>query len=241
MPLYARLGRVARIVRYDQRGSGLSRRYATPLSVEANCEDMLAVAEAAGLGRFFLFGLSQGVPCAIAFAARYPKRVAGIIGRGGYALGDLAGGKPLNRRSFEAAVSLVTIGWDSYDPTYKRYFTSRVMPDAPAQIANEYDDLQRLAMSKENLLDFLGFDARIDVTADAPKFRCPVLLLHSEDDRMVPIEDGRHLASLLPGCEFVTLPGVNHQSVPGTPAFDGALAHIESFLEAHSAAIRRDR
>ena len=237
VPFYERLGQIARIVRYDQRGSGLSRRFTAPLDMRANREDMLTVAEAAGIDRFFLLGLSQGVPYAVDFAARYPEKVVGIIGRGGFALGDLAGGQNTNRQTFEAAMSLATIGWESYDPTYKRHFTSRVMPDAPPAIASEFDDLQRLAIPKDNLLDYLRFDANIDVTTDAPKVRCPVLLLHAEGDRMVPIEDGRQLASLLPDCEFVTLPGIDHTSVPGSPAFELTLDHIERFLGRHAAAV----
>ncbi|RWM95795.1 MAG: hypothetical protein EOR84_14595 [Mesorhizobium sp.] len=70
VPFHERLGRRARLVRYDQRGGGLSTRHVPPLTIEAMCEDMLAVADAAKIERFFLFGYSQGVAYAVAGCCR---------------------------------------------------------------------------------------------------------------------------------------------------------------------------
>lgn len=70
------------LVRFDQRGTGLSGACTLPLTVDAMVEDMRAVADAAGLKQFLIYGPSQGVAFAIAFAHRYPDRVLGIIGRG---------------------------------------------------------------------------------------------------------------------------------------------------------------
>jgi DNA-binding winged helix-turn-helix (wHTH) protein len=84
-PFYGRLGARARIVHFDQRGSSRSSRTVADWSVNAMVDDMVAVADAARLDRFFLFGPSQGGAFAIAFAARYPDRVLGIIARGGQA------------------------------------------------------------------------------------------------------------------------------------------------------------
>jgi len=233
-PFYDRLGKKARIVRYDQRGNGMSSWFVPPLTLDAMCEDILAVADAAEVQRFFLLGLSQGVPFAIEFAARYPERVIGIIGRGGYALGDLAGGNELNRQSYEASVKLIEVGWDSTDPTYRRYFTSRLAPDASPEMARGLDELQRLSVPKENLLNFFEFDAHLDVTHAAAQVNCPVLLVHSIGDRMVPFADGEHLASKLSNCKFVPLNGDNHALVPGTDGFDQGMLAMEGFVDQHS-------
>ena len=230
-PFFDELGRQARIVRYDQRGNGMSSWFIPPLSMEAMCADILAVADAAELPTFYLLGVSQGVAFAVAFAAQYPDRVRGIIGRGGYALGDLAGGNERNRQNYEAGVKLVEIGWDSDDPTFRRHFTSRIAPDATPEMAREFDELQRISVPKENLHDFMEFDALLNVTQAARQVKCPVLLMHSRGDLMVPFSDGQHLASLLPNCSFIPLSGDNHALIPGTPAFKQCMQAIEVFLQ----------
>lgn len=229
-PFYDRLGRMARVVRYDQRGGGLSSWYIPPLTIEAMKNDMLAVADAAGLDQFYILGISQGVAFSIAFAFEYPDRVLGIIGRGGYALGDLAGGSEKNRKTYESAIKLAQLGWESDDPTFRRNFTSRIAPDANPEMAKEFDELQRISIPVENLIDFIEFDARLDITKEARGIKCPVLLIHSEKDRMVPVEDGRYLSMLLSNCQFETIPGENHTMVPDTPGFFQGMKLIEDFL-----------
>lgn len=229
-PFYDRLGSIARVVRYDQRGNGLSSWDIPPFTLDNMSEDILAVADAAQLEKFHLFGMSQGVPYAIDFAARYPGRVLSIIGRGGFALGDLAGGNQLNQQNYEVSVNLMELGWESSDLTYRRHFTSRLAPDALPEMARELDELQRIAVPKENLRNFFEFDARLDVVEPAAKVKCPVLLIHSVGDLMVPFADGEHLASLLPQCQFVAISGDNHTLVPGTPGFEEGLDAIERFL-----------
>lgn len=227
---YNRLERLAQVVRYDQRGKGMSSWFIPPLSMEAMCADILAVADAAELDKFYMMGISQGVPFAMDFAAKYPDRVLGIIGRGGYALGDLAGGNEQNRQTYESGLKLIEIGWESEDPTYRRNFTSRIAPDATPDMARQFDELQRISVPKENLLRFIEFDAHLDVTEAARQVKCPVLLMHSRGDRMVPYTDGEHLASLLHNCTFVSLSGDNHTMVPGTAGFEEGLEAIEAFL-----------
>lgn len=230
-PFYNRLGERARVVRYDQRGGGMSSWLAGPLTIGSMCEDILAVADAAGLDKFNMLGISQGVAFAIAFAARHPDRVKSIIGRGGYALGDLAGGGEKNRQTYESGLKMIQVGWDSDDPTFRRNFTSRLAPDATPEMAKELDELQRIAIPKENLLDFFEFDAKLDVSADASMVQCPILLIHSVGDRMVPFEDGEHLASLLQNCTFVPVSGDNHTQIPGSPGFDEGMRAIDDFLD----------
>lgn len=235
-PFYSALGRTARIVRYDQRGTGMSSWHVPQLSLESMHEDILAVTEAAGLERFFLLGLSQGVAFAVSFAARYPDRVLGIVGRGSYALGDLAGGNEQNRQTHEGFIRMAELGWESDDPTFRRHFTSRLIPEAPPEMASDIDEVQRASVPRDNLRAFLEFDARLDVSDDLARVRCPVLLIHARDDRMVPLADGRYLAERLPCCRFMVVEGESHVAVPGTEDFDTTVAEIESFLRRHAPA-----
>ena len=77
------------LVRYDQRGCGLSDREFADVSLDAMVADLEAVVGAAGLDRFPLFGASQGGAIAIAYAARDPDRVSRLVIHGGYARGLL--------------------------------------------------------------------------------------------------------------------------------------------------------
>lgn len=230
-PFYNRLGERARVVRYDQRGGGMSSWSAGPLTIEAMCEDILAVADASGLDRFNMLGISQGVAFAIAFAARHPERVKSIVGRGGYAMGDLAGGGEKNRKTYESGLQMIKVGWESDDPTFRRNFTSRLAPDASPEMAMELDELQRIAIPKENLVEFFEFDARLDVSSESKLIQCPVLLIHSVRDRMVPFEDGQHLASLLPNCTFVAVDSDNHTWIPGRNGFEEGMQAIDDFYD----------
>ena len=86
-PWLGELSRAHRLVRYDGRGCGLSDRTESELSLEAWVADLEAVADAAGLDRFALFGCSQGCAVSIAYAARHPERVSSLVILGGYARG----------------------------------------------------------------------------------------------------------------------------------------------------------
>ncbi|MEO0634772.1 MAG: alpha/beta hydrolase, partial [Pseudomonadota bacterium] len=64
--------------------------------------------------------------------------------------------------------------------------------------------------------------------------RVPTLVLHSEGDRRVPLEEGRRLAALIPNARFVALEGSNHALVDGTPAFEQFFEEVGAFLDEHN-------
>src|SRR5688572_25123195 len=73
------LGRFATIVRYDERGYGISDREVADFGLDQRVADLEAVADAAGLGRFALLGMSQGGPVAVTYASRHPERVTRLV------------------------------------------------------------------------------------------------------------------------------------------------------------------
>src|SRR3712207_6008363 len=79
------LGRIATVIRYDERGHGLSDRGVTDHSLEARVADLEAVADDARLDRFALLAMAQGGPVAIEYAARHPERLSRLIFYGSYA------------------------------------------------------------------------------------------------------------------------------------------------------------
>jgi len=79
------LGSFSRLIRFDKRGTGLSDRGVGIPHLDERIDDIRAVLDAAGSKRAYLFGVSEGGPMSILFAAIYPERVAGLILFGTYA------------------------------------------------------------------------------------------------------------------------------------------------------------
>ena len=73
------MGRGHTLIRYDERGCGLSDHDAPELSFESWVRDMEAVVDAAGLERFSVLGISQGCSVAIVYAVRHPERVDKLV------------------------------------------------------------------------------------------------------------------------------------------------------------------
>lgn len=231
-PFYRWLGERVRLVRFDQRGTSLSDRVAGKLSIEDMVEDMRAVADAAGIERFYLFGPSQGVAFAVAFAHCYPDRVLGIIGRGGFGRGWLVTGDEAERPKYAASKALIEAGWNDPNPEYRRFFTARLIPDCGPEIARDFDEMQARACDAAAILANLDLMVAIDIEEIARRVTAPTLLLHSRGDRSVALAEGLRLASNMPNAEIVILDDDNHIFLPGTTGFRQATAAIEAFLPA---------
>jgi pimeloyl-ACP methyl ester carboxylesterase/DNA-binding CsgD family transcriptional regulator len=232
-PMLERLGRHHTIVRYDERGCGLSDRDVDDLSFDAWVRDLETVVDAAGLERFPLLGISQGGPIAIAYAVRHPERVSRLILYGTYARGRLRRDpSPAVIEEAEMLVRLIEVGWGKDVDAYRRVFASLFWPEASPEELKAFAELQRVSASAETAARIVeGFD-RVDVSGLAPAVAVPTLVLHVEGDARIPFEEGRSLASLIPAASFVTLPGVNHVIAPGDASFERFFEAIEGFLGA---------
>jgi len=220
------LGASHTLVRYDERGCGLSDRAIGELSVATWVSDLEAVVEAARVERFALLGISQGAAVALAYAVRHPDRVERLILYGGYAQGRNRRGEADLATALEAAVR---VGWDAPNPAFRRMFTMRFLPDATPEQMAWYDELQRRTTSAENAALLYAGWSNVDVTAEAAQVRVPTLVAHARGDGVVPFEQGRLLASLIPGAQFLPLDSDNHLLLPGDPALALLLDEIRSF------------
>lgn len=229
------LSRRHTLVRYDERGCGLSDWDIPAPSLEAWVSDLEAVVEAAGLDRFPLLGISQGAPVAIRYAARHPGRVTRLVLYGGYAQGRLHRQETVERvRRHELDLELVRLGWGSDTDAFRQTFTSQFMPDASREVWEAFNQLQRQTSSPENAARVLEVNADTDVTEEAGRISCPTLVLHSRDDQRPPFSQGRLLASLIPGSRFVALESRNHILQPDEPAWARFVLEVEAFLAGDS-------
>jgi pimeloyl-ACP methyl ester carboxylesterase len=225
------LARDRTLIRYDERGTGLSDREVADLSFEAMVGDLEALVDHLGLERFALLGMSQGAAISIAYAVRHPERVSAMVLCGAYARGHAHGGRSDQQRE-EADVLLETIrvGWGTADPKFRRVFASMFIPDAEPEVFDAFDALQRVSASPETARRLRAMFGTIDVTALLPRVTTPTLVMHVREDGVVPFDEGRLIAASIPGARFVPLEGRGHILRPGTPASARFFEELDTFL-----------
>ena len=233
-PVWRAFARKAELVRFDQRGNGLSDWDVEDISEDAMIADMAIVADAAGLERMALLGVSQGCAFSIRYAVENPERVFCLVLLGGYGRGRLKRHSTHEEQVFNMADTMIRQGWGSPNKAFRHFFTESFMPDATPVQAAHFDELQRITITPENAVRIWHMNANVDVTALAQRVAVPTLVLHCRDDRMVPLGEGRRLAALIPNARFVELDGANHALLEGSSAFEQFFAEVEPFLAAHA-------
>lgn len=219
-----------KLVRYDQRGNGMSDWKAGTPTVDRLVEDARVVADAAGIERFDLFGLSQGALFAIPFAARYPERVRKLVIVNGFAFGWKFDQSAKRKARWDAMMTLIGTGWGTDNEAFRQLFTSQFFPHASPQQSSAWNELQRVSGTAENAEMTLRMLADADVRDLLGQVRAPTLVLHSRGDRLIPFEAGRQLASAIPNAEFVPLESDNHLPLPTDAGWPVLKDRVSRFL-----------
>lgn len=219
-----------RLVRYDERGNGLSDWSAKDLSFAAWVNDLESVVEAAGVERFALLGISQGGAVAISYALRHPEKVSHLVLYGAFARGWMHRGSPEEIERRHALLTLVRLGWGTNNPAFRQLWTSCFMPEATSEQMDWFNELQRVSASPENAAKLMMEAGRIKVVDMLSEVRVPTLVLHCEGEHAVPFAEGRLIASSIAGARFVPLPGQNHLVLPTEPAWPLFLRELGDFL-----------
>ncbi len=231
-PLLRAMARGHRLIRFDRRGLGLSDRNVKMRSVDDGVLDMQAVVDAEGLSRFVIW--SVGGVSGIRFAAQYPERVDRLIlvgcsargfgHRNDGVWGDIG---PASDVLIEALwhdeTSMIRTGGGPNE-------LSRLYPAATPEQARSHDRLMMLSSSGANAVAMWRIALTFDVTADLERIRCPTLVLHSQRNRVVPLDEARLLATRIPNARLVTMDTDNHVPLPQEPAFDEMVRLIEAFI-----------
>jgi pimeloyl-ACP methyl ester carboxylesterase/DNA-binding CsgD family transcriptional regulator len=227
------LARGHRVVRYDERGCGLSDREVEELSLDSFVADLEAVVDAAQLDRFVLLGLSQGGAIALVYAVRHPERVSHVVLCGGYARGRHK--RELSREQKEEATllqSVVRVGWGQPDPVFRRVFTTRFVPGGTDEQLEWFDELQRVSVTPETAERLRTCWGQIDVVDLLDAVDVPTLVAHARGDAIVPFSEGRLLATRIRGARFLPLEGRNHILLEHEPAWPVFLAALRGFIGA---------
>lgn len=222
-------GREHTVIRFDERGHGLSDRGVTDHSLEARLGDLEAVVDDAGLDRFALLAMAQGGPVAITYTHRHPERVSRLVFYGSYS------GQP-DKDPGEAEMNdtldrLIKVGWARPDSAFRRVFTSLMIPDATEEQHVWLDELQRVATDADTARASRRERLAADASALLADLDVPTLVLHSRGDRMNDFEEARRLASGIDGARLVALDSDNHIVLETEPAWDVFRSELRAFLE----------
>jgi pimeloyl-ACP methyl ester carboxylesterase len=217
------------LVRYDQRGSGLSDWSVDDFSFERMVKDFEELVDAAGLDRFAILGGCQGAAVGTAYAVRHPERVAQLILYGAFANGWPSPEQD-HEEQFQALQTLIRVGWGRDNPAFRQLWTTLFRPDADAVEMDWHNELQRVSSSPENAARMLAEFPSMRILDLLPKICCPTLVLHSRDDAAVPVQEGRLIAARIRGARFVELPSRCHMVGPGDPAWGVFVEEFSNFL-----------
>jgi pimeloyl-ACP methyl ester carboxylesterase len=226
---FERIASFARLILFDKRGTGLSDPVAEAPTLEQRVDDVRAVMDAAGSERAALFGVSEGGPMSVLFAATHPERASALILCG--AMGrtteapDYPWAAPADALR-EAAAEFIVPYWGVDASAMLELFAPSFagnpgMLDFTAR-------MERSAASPGMVQRLFEMFLDIDVRAVLPTIHVPTLVLHRRADRVVNRRAGEELASRIPGAKYVELPGVDH--MPWAGDAESVLGEVEEFL-----------
>jgi serine/threonine protein kinase/DNA-binding winged helix-turn-helix (wHTH) protein/alpha-beta hydrolase superfamily lysophospholipase len=234
----SRLASFSRLILFDKRGTGLSDR--VPLNelptLEQRMDDVRAVMDAVGSEQAVLCGVSEGGPMCSLFAATYPEKVTALVMIGTYAKRIWAPDYPW-APTVEARAHF-------YDEIRNHWGGPVGIEDRAPSLANDpqfrewWATYLRMGASPGAALALTQMNAEIDVRHVLPTIRVPSLILHRTEDACLRIEEGRYVASRIPGAKLVELPGADHLPFVGDQ--EAILDEIEEFLTGVRHAEARD-
>ena len=137
---------------------------------------------------------------------------------------------PQDAESRRALMTLTRLGWGKENPLFRQLWTSRYIPEGTAEQWEWFNEMQRISTSPENAARLYDQWGKIDITGVLPHVRVPTVVFHCEQDRAIPFEEGRRLASAIPGARLVPLPSTNHLVLAHEPEWQLFLREIGGFL-----------
>ena len=233
-----RLASFSRLILFDKRGTGLSDRIAGIPTLEERMDDVRAVMDATGSKRAALFGISEGGPMSVLFAATYPERVSAMVLYGSIARGYWAPDYPWGPRPDEGFEEWLS-GWrKEWGGPYAIETWAPSAADDP-RFRQWWAKYLRLGASPSAVINVFRMNAAIDIRDILPSVRVPTLVLHRSRDRAINVEQGRYLAQHIPSATFVELSGDDHLWWVGDS--ESIVNEIQEFLTGERPAIEPDR
>jgi class 3 adenylate cyclase len=238
---FERLFSFATVVSYDQRGTGLS----DPVSLadlptlEVRAADLHAVVTAAGFEDVVLYAPTMAGPVAALYAATRPERTRALILVNSFATlsqsEDYEAG--VTPAEYERMAGYIEHVWGS------GRFLRASTPGVPVDDSQLRDlaRAERQSMSPTTVAAIFRWLYATDVRAVLPVISAPTLVLHTVDNRWLPIAHGRYLAQHIPNTRLVELPGADSHLFFGSVAEPVVIDEVEEFLTGTRATADRTR
>ena len=212
----------------DWAGTGLSEPFNDVLSVEENVEDMISVADAAGVEQFALMSESGACLEAVTLAAKYPERVTRLVIVGGY-----VEGRELREKEGrpEALKTMMEAGWHQKEGGIATAFLTAYFPDGPAETVPQMVGLMQQSASREYTLSLRERSNNASTKHLLEHVRCPTLIVQGRNDAVHPLSQAQQLAAGIPNAQLMVLESANHLPLPGHPSWDGFMSALNRFLD----------
>jgi len=225
------------LIRYDERGCGLSQRDVSGITFDDWVTDLEAVVDHLELEQFNLLGMSQGGLVATEYAARHPERVDKLVLMGTTPFGSRVMPEHPNSQQFDALTDLVRIGWGMDNPAFRTTFTHLFIPEAEPKHIDWYADLAKRTATREVAEEIMQILATMDVREALKALAghdIETLIMHADEDGMLPLLAGQLIAAELPKAQFVQLESKNHILLETEPAWARFTSVLDGFM--HTAA-----
>jgi pimeloyl-ACP methyl ester carboxylesterase len=208
-PFAADLARDFDVVAYDHRGIGRSDRVDDPFSIVDLAEDAAGLLDALGWESAHVLGISMGGMVAQELALSHPERIRSL------SLGCTYCGGPGSALASEATIGRLSAGMTSGDRELAIRTGFEVNVSAAfAATDGAYDAFRAMAKSLPAPVPVIMLQmqaiARHDTSGRLPSLDLPTLVVHGDEDQMLPVANGRLIASLIPGAQLEILAGVGH-------------------------------
>ncbi len=232
-PLFETLGSVGTLIRYDQRGTGLSELKDSAETLEVTVEDLRAVADAAGLERFSIYAESGGCLTALLFAATYPERVDRLMLVGGYAVGRLRRGEPRIEET-DAIRTILGEGMEADNSALLTAFMTVYNPEGPVEAIRECAKFMQGNSPRRNVMRDRDLINNASVIDELHKITARTLLVHARHDAVHPLGEAQKLAAGIRDAELVIYETANHQPIPGHHLWPQFQREIRQFFVSQS-------
>ena len=205
------LGRHARVVLFDKRGTGLSDQVPSLPGMDERMDDVRAAMDMAGFDKAAIMGISEGGSLASLFAATHPERVSGLILYGSFARFT---SWFANDAALQGLFDYVESSWGSGNSVGN--FAPSMADDEDFRIW--WGKFERLGATPRAVVDLMRMNKEIDISEIVPSISVPTLVIHRAEDTLIDVEAGRFLAANIPGARYLELPGKDHVAWVGDNA-----------------------
>jgi len=223
-----RLASFCRLILFDKRGTGMSDRGSQVFTLEQRMHDVQAILDEVGSEQAALFGVSEGGPMSLLYAATYPERTSALILYGSYAKRSWAPDYPLGWKDeqWERFLNNIERNWGTPQGISVAMWAPSLAQDQ--QAADRIASYFRAAASPGAAAAIMKMNREIDVRSVLPAIRTPTLIVHRAAERVIEIGHPRYMAQHIPGAKLIELPGQDH--VWWMDDGGALLDHVEQFL-----------